>query len=75
MCCEQLWFLLHEGFVFDVDRLLCQPYIVTARWIPALVGVATVSWIVDHGHQRNHVSTAQMLSAWAVRVTELSILT
>ena len=44
MCCEQLWFLLHERFVFEVDGLLCQPHPVTARWIFALANVGSISW-------------------------------
>ena len=36
---EQLWFLLHEGCVFETNGLLCQPHLAMARWISALVAV------------------------------------
>ena len=48
MCCEPKWVLPHERFVFEVDGLLCQPHLVTARGIAAPVGVASSSWKVTH---------------------------
>ena len=57
MCCE-LWILLNT-LVSDVDGLLCQPRLVTARGIAALVGVGSVSWIVDHETINTAVSNAQ----------------
>ena len=57
MCCE-LWILLNP-LVSDVDGLLCQPRLETARRIAAPVGVGSVSWIVDHETINTAVSTAQ----------------
>ena len=71
ICCEQQRTLLHERFVFEVDGLLCQPHLVTARWIAALVGVGSVSWAVIEG--MINVIQCQLLNAFRVctQVSEL----
>ena len=64
MWCEQLCFLLRERFVFEVHELLSQPHLVTARWISALVGVGSVSLVVDHGEI--NVIMSQLFGAFRV---------
>ena len=64
LICEHLWLLLHERFVFDVDELLCQSDLVTARWIAALVGVGSVQETVNH--EMINVIQSQLLNAFRV---------
>ena len=61
ICCEQLWFLLHDCFVCEVDGLLCQQHLVTARWISALVGCRPS--LFDTGPWEINVITSQLLKA------------